>query len=185
MTRSIAMLVAAAVVVTLAAAGVEAGAELHVYPGAGTPIQDAIDGAGEGDTIYVHAGTYYENVDVNRRLTLIGDGEEVVTVRAELKYEDAFHVTADWVNISGFVVTGVTKYNSGFYLNNADHCNISDNSASNDDGYGIYMEDSSNNTLIGNTFVNDGLLLHDFRINQIFHHPKCHNLYIESAQIIH
>ena len=30
----------------LVAAGV--GAELHVYPGAGTPIQDAIDGTGEG-----------------------------------------------------------------------------------------------------------------------------------------
>nr|QNO41578.1 hypothetical protein AIPDDCKC_00008 [Methanosarcinales archaeon ANME-2c ERB4]QNO41978.1 hypothetical protein OOPOHPBF_00002 [Methanosarcinales archaeon ANME-2c ERB4]QNO48284.1 hypothetical protein LLAPOPPF_00004 [Methanosarcinales archaeon ANME-2c ERB4] len=28
-----------------------------VVPGAGTPIQDAIDGAGAGDTIYVHEGT--------------------------------------------------------------------------------------------------------------------------------
>ncbi|MCD4767446.1 MAG: hypothetical protein K8R34_13125 [Methanosarcinales archaeon] len=40
-------------VLMLAAAGV----------GAGTPIQDAINGAG-GDTIYVHAGTYVENMDM-------------------------------------------------------------------------------------------------------------------------
>jgi len=60
----------------MAAAGVGAGAEWGVYPGAGTPIQDAIDGAG-GDTIYVHAGTYVENVDVWKRVTLIGDGADV------------------------------------------------------------------------------------------------------------
>jgi len=54
----------------VAAAGVGAGAELHVYPGAGTPIQTAIDGAAAGDTIYVHAGTYVENVDVDKRVTL-------------------------------------------------------------------------------------------------------------------
>ena len=27
-----------------------------------------------GDTIYVHAGTYVENVNVGKRLTLTGDG---------------------------------------------------------------------------------------------------------------
>ena len=65
----------------VAAAGVVSGAEWDVYPGVGTPIQDAIDGAGAGDTIYVHAGAYVENVDVNKRVTLIGDGADVVTVR--------------------------------------------------------------------------------------------------------
>ena len=28
-------------------------------------------------------------------------------------------------------------------------------------------------------------IIHDFRINQIFHHPKCHNLYIGYTHIIH
>ncbi len=55
MTRLL-LLVAAALVAVLAAAGVGAGATWEVYPGAGTPIQDAVDGAW-GDTIYVHAGT--------------------------------------------------------------------------------------------------------------------------------
>ena len=54
MTRP--LLAAAALVVVLVAAGLGTGAERDVYPGAGTPIQDAIDGAGAGDTIYVHAG---------------------------------------------------------------------------------------------------------------------------------
>ena len=49
-----------------------------VVHGAGTPIQDATCGAGEGGTIYVHAGTYVENVNVWKRVTLIGDGAGVV-----------------------------------------------------------------------------------------------------------
>ena len=73
MTRLL-LVAAVALVVVLAAAGVGAGAEWDVYPGAGTPIQDAIGGAWEGDTIYVHAGTYDENVDVNKRVTLEGAG---------------------------------------------------------------------------------------------------------------
>ena len=65
------LLVAAALVVVLAAGVVSgAGAEWDVYPGEGTPIQDAIDGAAEGDMICVHAGTYVENVDVWKRVTL-------------------------------------------------------------------------------------------------------------------
>ena len=37
-----------AVLLVLACAGAAAGAMWDVYPGAGTPIQDAIDGTGEG-----------------------------------------------------------------------------------------------------------------------------------------
>ena len=49
------LLVAAALVAVLAYVGTAAGDEWHVNPGAGTPIQDAIDGAGAEDMIYVHA----------------------------------------------------------------------------------------------------------------------------------
>jgi len=49
----------------------------RVSPGAGTPIQDAIDAAATGDVIYIEPGTYTENngqVTINKRVTLIGAG---------------------------------------------------------------------------------------------------------------
>ena len=158
MTRLL-LVAAVAIVVVLAAVGVGtgAGAELHVYPGAGTPIQTAIDGAGAGDTIYVHAGLYYENLDVGKRLTLIGDGADVVTVRAAEASDHVFEVTADWVNISGFTVTGTTGYRcAGIYLTGTDHCNISENNASGNGRYGIRLHDSSNNMLMNNDANSNG-----------------------------
>ena len=74
------LLLAAALVALLAAAGMVSGAEWDVHED--ESIQDAIGDAGVGDTIYVHAGTYVENVNVWKRVMLEGDGADVVTVRA-------------------------------------------------------------------------------------------------------
>ena len=147
-----------AVVLVLAcagtAAGVGAGAELHVNPG--ESIQDAINASDPGDTIYVHAGEYCENLDVNKQLTLIGDGANVVTVTAADVRDHVFEVTVDRVNISGFAMVGATDdYKAGIHLDNADHCNISENNASDND-CGIFIGDSSNNTLQNNAANSNG-----------------------------
>ncbi|MHC1575664.1 MAG: hypothetical protein ACXQTY_07700 [Candidatus Methanogasteraceae archaeon] len=139
MSRPVVVLVAATAlvaVVVCAGVGMAAGATTwDVYTGEGTPIQDAIDDADPGDTIHVHAGTYVENVDADKeRLTLIGDGADVVTVRAVDAGDHVFEVTEGWVNVSGFTVDGVNGswLAAGIYLGSGvDHCNISDNNASN------------------------------------------------------
>jgi len=120
-----------------------------------TPIQAAVDNADTGETIFVWNGSYTENVDVNKRLTLVGDGADVVTVQAADVWDHVFNVTADYVNISGFTATGATGewwvYCAGIYLDGANHCNISNNNASNNGMYGgICLRYSSNNLITNN-----------------------------------
>jgi len=71
-----------------------------------TPIQAAVGAAGAGDAIFVWNGSYIENVDVNKTLTLEGEGADVVAVTAADSGNYVFEVTADWVNVSGFMVSG-------------------------------------------------------------------------------
>ena len=106
----------------------------------------------DGDTIHVAAGDYTENVDVNKaHLTLQGEGRDVVTVTAASAADHVFYVNADYVNISGFNATGAANpWNAGFRLStNMDHCNISDNSAS-DNYAGIFLYHSSYNEITNN-----------------------------------
>jgi len=112
-------------------------------------IQQAVNNATAGDTIIVRDGAYTENVDVNKCLRILAENESVLTiVQAANSSDHVFEVTADYVNISGFTVTGTDK--AGIYLYNVDRCNISDNKAS-DNGYGIYLNFSSNCTLTSNS----------------------------------
>ncbi|MEA1894126.1 MAG: NosD domain-containing protein [Euryarchaeota archaeon] len=120
----------------------------------GAPIQDAVNNASSSGTICVKAGNYSENVDLaTAHLTLAGEGAGVVTVTADSD-DHIFEVTGNYVNISGFNVTGATK-SDGIYLNRADHCTISDNIASSNKYHGIYLDSSSNNTLLNNAASNN------------------------------
>jgi len=116
-------------------------------------IQEAINKASVGDTIIVHSGVYYENVVVNKSVTLKGIGYPVVDAGGE---ENAIMLCADGITLVGFIVT-----NSGSLWNNAagikvtsNSNNISCNNASNN-WEGIVLRESSNNTITGNDAGNN------------------------------
>jgi hypothetical protein len=96
-------------------------AEVYVpddYP----TIQAAVDAVNAGDTIIVRDGTYTENVNVNKRLTIKSEnGPDSTIVQAANPNDHVFEVTADDVTISGFMVTGARKFYAGIYLGGADN----------------------------------------------------------------
>ena len=98
-------------------------------------------------------------------------------VRAASAYAHVFEVTADYVNISGFNVIGVTGVEkTGIYLSGRQHCNILDNIADSN-RVGIGLSSSSNNTLMGNTAdSNDyGICLHCLSNNTLYHNNLIDN----------
>jgi S-layer protein (TIGR01567 family) len=146
-----------------------------------TSIQVAIDAATSGDAIYVYAGTYVENVDVNKQLTLEGEGADVVTVTNHTSDSPVFNVTADYVNISGFTVTGATGWGAGIYLGGVEHCNISSNNVL-INCEGIYLYHSDNNTIIDNNASSSigcgsGILLRSSDSNCIINNNASNNEY--------
>ncbi len=141
-----------------------------------TTIQNAIDNAQEGDTIRVWAGSYEENVVVNKTVTIIGNGSASTTIDGGGE-GSVVTINVNWVNLTGFHITGsgndtdeagvlvVSDQNQinnnncsgnqyGIYLKECERNSLKNNYA-NDSYYGIYLYDSGNNTLTGNTAFNN------------------------------
>ena len=118
--------------------------ELHVGGGGAgnyTTIQDAIDDAIAGDTIIVWDGTYTENVDVSKTLTILSkNGSANCIVQAATAGDHVIDIAANWVNVSGLTVQGATgSEKAGIHLYNRQHCNISKNNATGN-YFGIAVE---------------------------------------------
>jgi len=68
-----------------------------------THIQWAVDNASEGDTVYVEAGAYEENIEVNKTLSLIGDGRDNTIIDGGNE-GTVLSITADGVSLTGFKI---------------------------------------------------------------------------------
>jgi len=115
-----------------------------------TTIQEAIDDANTDDVVYVYGGTYYENVIVNKTLSLVGEDRDA-TVIIGSGTGDVVYIAADWANFTGFTVTGSGSnwINAGVTLDSAQHCYLADTNASGN-ANGIYLSFSNNNTITNN-----------------------------------
>ena len=140
-----------------------------------TGIQDAINNASDGDTIIVHSGVYYENVAVDKSVTLRGIGQPVVDARG---WGNAITLTADGITLEGFSITNAGRPfysgymisiicpidSSGIFLDNSRNNKITNNKVIGNTYGGICLDNSSNNTITGNNVCNNnvkGIWLYD------------------------
>jgi parallel beta-helix repeat protein len=116
-----------------------------------TTIQSAIDAAGWGDTIFVYSGTYYEDIEVNESVSLVGEDRDITTIEGGT-YPAVVNVTADDVSVSGFriVYNGPERWIRGLLFKSVERCSVTNNNISSNQGFGIQFAQSQNNTIHNN-----------------------------------
>jgi LPXTG-motif cell wall-anchored protein len=165
-------------------------------------IGEGVTAAAAGDTVYVASGSYTENVNVDKEITL--QGEDPSDTSVDGHGNPVFYVTADNVSISGFCaynggtneqanivlagVTGCTVKNNlvgwataGIGLISADNNTVSYNKCS-ENNYGIVLDENGGDGSSGNTVENneiydityDGIYLGEFCDGNDIEENTCH-----------
>lgn len=128
-----------------------------VGPGNYTTIQDAVDSAIAGSTVYVYSGTYYEKVNISKMLTLVGEDTNNTIVHGD-GTSPTFYITADWVNVSYFTATAdvFTSSYGAFMIEYADNCLVANNTVI-DSNSGIRIRYSDNTHVFNNIVAHNGM----------------------------
>ena len=159
---AVALILFATMAIPASAADLTVGAQGRL-----STIQQAVDAAKPGDTVRVAPGTYTENVVVNKQLTITAISGRP-TVQAADPSKDVFLLSSPGVRIDGLTITGGA---SGVEIQGVSKCvvtnviaqdnvravylaNSTQNEISNSNlagnGYGVYGDGASNNTISSN-----------------------------------
>jgi nitrous oxidase accessory protein len=137
-------------------------------------ISAAVKAANPGDTLLVAPGTYVENVEVAKPLTVKStNGAQATVIKASDTSKDAILLGSSDISIQGLTITGgntgvsfgqtsnciltkcvVNGNVFGVYLAGATSNLVSDNNL-NGNGFGIYLDGSSGNKLSNNSASNE------------------------------
>lgn len=121
-------------------------------------IQEAINAASNGDTVFVRNGTYFENVVVNKTLSIIGEDATNTIVDGSGKNQSVIEVISNNVTLSGFTVQNCSQASGTSYAGVKIHgsgCNITESCIS-QNRLGIFVVSSEACRIIGNIVKGNG-----------------------------
>ena len=145
-------------------------------------IQDAINAANHGDTIYVYSGTYFENIVIDKTINLVGEDKDTTIIDGS-NMGDVITLasSSNGVNLTGFTIqnSGSGSYESGIDIN-SDYNTIAGNNIKNNE-YGIALDLWGHNCKIfSNNFENNiyGILVYSVypNNNTIYHNNFENNI---------
>jgi len=138
-------------------------------------IQEAINDSKDGDTIFVYAGNYTENIIINKSISLLGLNKKNVSINGNSGLYSIL-IKSSGVTVSGFIIQNcsigifisgsefkycnithniITNNHEGIRLMNSSDHNISDNIIQHHSNYGIVLYESKNNVFLRNTFYDN------------------------------
>ena len=117
-------------------------------------IQDAIDAASNGDTVFVYdySSPYYENLVIFKSITLMGEDKKTTFIDGS-EEDNTIYINATDVTITGFSIVNSNYDYSGIQLSGSEGCTITLNNIENN-GFGVRVGDSSyGNNIYYNNFI--------------------------------
>ena len=122
-----------------------------------TKIQDAIDNASDGDTVYVYGGIYYENIVIYNPINMIGENKYTTIIDGNGNGDVVKISGVNWVNISGFSIRngGSEWEGSGIDIRQSNYTAITNNHIQSNLHYGIWLYLSSTNFISNNVITSN------------------------------
>lgn len=119
-------------------------------------IAEAIEASEDGNSIFVYNGIYYENIEIDKRITLIGEDAEKTIIDGKNKLNVIWIETSS-VNISGFTIQN--GYYSGIFISDnyartISNCKIFENIIKNC-SYGITLSGTNHCLIYNNSISNN------------------------------
>jgi nitrous oxidase accessory protein len=143
---------------------VKAESNTLVVPDDYSFIQEAINNASEGDTIFVKNGIYYELFLVNKSICLVGENRDATVIDGSEDFGNVIEVVGTNITIANLTIQKASG-NPIYYMHginiDRDSTNIviSNNTIKDNFGFGIYHEglitDFSNITIVGNNITDN------------------------------
>jgi parallel beta-helix repeat protein len=120
-----------------------------------TTIQEAINNAVSGDTVFVNPGTYIENVVVDRSILLVGADSSSAIIDAG-NAGHAIDIVAGGVTITGFTLTNASNQDAAVHAIDVDGIGIKGNIISGNGSFGIHTTHSDWSRIRGNRISDNG-----------------------------
>ncbi|MFH1101423.1 MAG: DUF2341 domain-containing protein [Methanobacteriota archaeon] len=118
-------------------------------------IQEGINNATSGNTIFVYHGMYTENIIINKTITLRGEDKDTTIIDGKNGYT-VISISAEYVTISEFTIQNTVNVSIGIWLlSNSNDSTITENKIILDQNAGLWSY-SSNNTIKKNIFIGNG-----------------------------
>ncbi|HVQ01011.1 MAG TPA: right-handed parallel beta-helix repeat-containing protein [Candidatus Thermoplasmatota archaeon] len=125
-------------------------------PGNYSKIQDAVNNASDGDTVFVYddSAPYFEHVLITKSIRLVGEDKSTTCIDAQYN-GTVIEIHADNVTIANLLLQHSGRdTNAGINLYGS-NCNLSDNLIT-ENFYGIRVRFTDNNMIFGNDLQDNG-----------------------------